>query len=65
MHGTFPRRVPENKPESKIGAMWTSLAFAAIPLVAAIGIALLRFGSKTTLAKILGVLAAATAAAPM
>jgi hypothetical protein len=65
MHGTFPKRIPEHKPDSAIGAMWTSLAFAAIPLIVAIGVTLLRFGTKTTLGNILEVLAAATTAASM
>jgi hypothetical protein len=43
----------------------TCLAFASIPLVLATAVAILRFGSKVSIAKIVGVLVIATSAAPL
>ncbi|SDR59540.1 hypothetical protein SAMN05444161_8739 [Rhizobiales bacterium GAS191] len=61
MHGTFPKRVPDRS-ESAGGGIWTSLAFAGMPLVLAIVVAVFHCGSNATIGNILGVLAAAESA---
>jgi hypothetical protein len=65
MHGTFPKRAPEQRPRQQAADLWTCLAFASIPLGLAIVAAVLRFGSDATLANVVDVLVAASAAAPM
>jgi hypothetical protein len=66
MHGTFPERFSKR---SEVIDPWmtfaTSLAFASIPLVLATVAAIFRFGSKVSVAKIVGVLVTATTASPM
>ena len=69
MHGTFPQKLPQRMPLREAIRPWTTLgtsvALASIPLVLAAAVAILRFGSKVSLGKILAVLVAATNATPM
>jgi len=69
MHGTFPERLPKRTPPREaihpLTTFGTCLAFASIPLVLATAVAILRFGSKVSIAKIVGVLVIATSAAPL
>jgi|HubBroStandDraft_6_1064221.scaffolds.fasta_scaffold825093_1 hypothetical protein len=69
MHGTFPERLSKRTVPPEVIDPWmtfaTSLAFASIPLVLATIAAIFRFGSKVSVAKIVGVLVTATTASPM
>ena len=69
MHGTFPERLPKRARVPEAIDTWTafatSLAFASIPLALAIVVAILRFGSKVSFPKIVGVFVAATSSIPM
>jgi hypothetical protein len=69
MHGTFPERFPKRTPLPDGIDPWirlgSSLAIASIPFALAIVVALLRFGSKATVADVVNVLVTATTAAPM
>ena len=69
MHGTFPERHPKRTQLPEAVVPWTgfatSLAFASLPFVLVTVAAILRFGSKVSVAKIVGVLVAATSVIPM
>jgi hypothetical protein len=60
MHGTFPSRSPQHPPRPDLGSFWTSLAFAAMPVIIAAVVATLRFGSAVTVGDIVEILVAAT-----
>jgi hypothetical protein len=67
--GHFPRgsRSERRRREAihPLTTFGTCLAFASIPFVLATAAAILRFGSKVSIAKIVGVLVIATSATPM
>ena len=66
MHGTFPERFSKRSEGIDPWMTFaTSLAFASIPLVLATVAAIFRFGSKVSVAKIVGVLVTATTASTM
>ena len=70
MHGTFPERLPKRTTLSETSDdPWTDLgitfAIALVPIILATLVAIFRFGSATTPARILDVLVAATSATPM
>ena len=69
MHGTFPEWPPKRTSLPEAIEPWTTLvapiAIAAIPLFLATFVAVVRFGSKVSLAKIVGILVVATTATPM
>jgi hypothetical protein len=60
MHGTFPPRSPQHRPRPDLGSFWTSLAFAAMPMIVAAVVAAIRFGSAVTVGDIIEILVAAT-----
>ncbi|MBV8652693.1 MAG: hypothetical protein JO255_14595 [Alphaproteobacteria bacterium] len=65
MHGTFPREIPKSRSKTNFRLPSAGLAFAAMPILVAVVVALLRFGSGITIADILQLLADAAAAAPL
>jgi hypothetical protein len=65
MHGTFPREIPKSRSKTAFRLPSAGLVFAAMPLLVAVVVALLRFGSSITIADILKLLADAAAAAPL
>lgn len=68
MHGTFdglPKRTPPPEAIEPWTTLVTSLALASIPLILATVGATMRYGSKVSIAKIVGILVAGTIATPM
>lgn len=65
MHGTFPNEGPGHRSSTDFGSLWTGLAFAALPLLLAVAVAMFRFGGNMTLDNILEILRDASLATPM
>jgi hypothetical protein len=65
VHGSFPRRFEEERGKARAASLWSGVAFAALPLIMALLVALVKSGREVTLLDVVEVLYTATTAAPL
>jgi hypothetical protein len=65
MHGTFPRRIDKERGKARAASLWSGVAFAALPLIIVLLVALMKCGREVTLPNVVEVLYTATTAASL
>ena len=64
MQGTFPRLIDKER-KARSASLWSGVAFAALPLIIVLLVALVKCGREVTLPNVVEVLYTATIAAPL
>jgi len=65
MRGTLPRRIDKERRKARSASLWSGVAFAALPLIIVLLVALVKCGRGVTLPNVVEVLYTATTAASL